>query len=271
MRIVLRTLALGWPLLVASACEHETAAPHESDPPSAATRSSTQADGEPVLVELFTSQGCSSCPPADALIQRVAGDSGGPPVIVLAYHVDYWNALGWPDPFSDPRWTQRQHDYAEAVGSTQVYTPQLLFDGRDRRVGVSGDRTRAALTNASQQPNAVQLEVEAHIRGRTVEVEVAPTWRDGVEPSRAAVMVALTDGGHRTRVPRGENAGRTLAAEFVVRDLARACTMPARGDTSSCRARLSSRNIDDPSTMQVVAFAQDPSTWTVLGTAAASP
>ncbi|MEM7151582.1 MAG: DUF1223 domain-containing protein [Myxococcota bacterium] len=259
------------------ACEHDTASPREPQEPREARAAamtaapSTAASTTPVLVELFTSQGCSSCPPADSLLRQVVEGGEGPPVVALAYHVDYWNNLGWPDPFSQPRWTKRQYDYAEAFGSSRVYTPQLLFDGRDRSVGTSRSRTDAALRHAAAEPEVLQLTLDTERSGRSVRVDVSPEWLDGAAPIASRVMVALTDSGHRTKVPRGENAGRVLAGNYVVRDLARACTLGADEDGSRCRATLSARKVDDLETMQIVAFAQTSESWRVLAVAMADP
>lgn len=266
------TMALG-----AIACEHETASPREPREPreanaaSAVVTPTTGTATTPVLVELFTSQGCSSCPPADSLLRQVVEDGDGPPVVALAYHVDYWNNLGWPDPFSQSRWTKRQYDYAEAFGSSRVYTPQLLFDGRDRGVGTSRSRTEAVLHEAAAEPEILQLHVETERSGRSVRVDVSPQWVDDAKPVEARVMVALTDSGHRTRVSRGENAGRVLAGNYVVRDLARACTLTADEQDSRCHTTLSARRVDDLETMQIVAFAQTADTWRVLAVATADP
>ena len=99
-----------------------------------------------VVLELFTSQGCSSCPPADALLSRLRHeDFGGSTVIPLAYHVDYWNHLGWSDPFSSPRWSQRQNLYARALKNAQVYTPQLIINGAVQMVGSADSPIRAEI------------------------------------------------------------------------------------------------------------------------------
>ncbi|MCH9684857.1 MAG: DUF1223 domain-containing protein [Deltaproteobacteria bacterium] len=264
MRTAAVAFAVLYPLTLGAACEHE---PRASRDPSPQTADSQTA---PVLLELFTSQGCSSCPPADELVRRAVHDADAPNVIALVYHVDYWNSLGWPDPFSNPRWTQRQRDYADAIGSNRLYTPQVLLDGQDRGVGTSGHRMATAVADAGHQANAMTLTLHTELDDDRVRVEVEPQWANTQTADRAVVMVAVTDSGHRTRVPRGENAGRVLSGEFVVRDLARACAVPASG-TTRCRASLSVQDIDDRSTMQVVAFAQDPQSWQVLGVAASSP
>jgi hypothetical protein len=103
----------------------------------------------PVVVELFTSQGCSSCPPADALLSTLADR---PDVLALAFHVDYWNRLGWTDPFSGPWATARQTAYAAQLGSDQVYTPQAVIDGRSDVVGSDREALEAAIATARTEP-----------------------------------------------------------------------------------------------------------------------
>ncbi len=253
MHTELLTLALG---LVFAGCEHEAVASRDGAAPPAG------AGGRAVLVELFTSQGCSSCPPADALLKSLADE--GAAVVPLAYHVDYWDQLGWPDPFGDERWTARQEGYAAAMGAGRMYTPQLLFDGRDLGVGTSKARARAAIEAAARQPEAVALELAVERRADVLEVEVGTRWADGAERSSVSLMVAVTSGGHLTKVSRGENTGRTLRGDFVVRDFTRACRREAK-DRRPCRATLSLAGVERPDEVQVVAFAQDPGSWRVLG------
>ncbi|MGE5184634.1 MAG: DUF1223 domain-containing protein, partial [Acidobacteriota bacterium] len=126
------------PFLVACSTTTATAAPHD--------------DG-PIVLELFTSQGCSSCPPAEALVNRLAraGTASGRPVAPLAFHVDYWNDLGWADPFSRPAWTERQQMYARALGDRSVYTPELVVAGGAGMVGSQTSAVERAIANAPRQ------------------------------------------------------------------------------------------------------------------------
>src|SRR5678816_1982458 len=104
----------------------------------------------PVVLELFTSQGCSSCPPADRLLSSFIkeGEVAGRQVVALSFHVDYWNDLGWADPFSLPAWTERQRQYAEALGDNRVYTPELVVAGQTGFVGSNGGQIRQAIGKA---------------------------------------------------------------------------------------------------------------------------
>lgn len=252
-------------LLSLSACEHQSAASREGAGSSRAAPSDDGAD-TPVLVELYTSQGCSSCPPADDLLHELVRDRRGAPIVPLVFHVDYWDALGWPDPFSDPRWTTRQLHRAQATGMNNIYTPQLLFDGEDHRVGTQRSRARAALRSESAEPPAVDLRVTIEQGRDSIRVFTHPRWRDAAERSLLTIMVAITDSGHRTEILGGENAGLTWDGDYVVRDMDRACTFSPEEDTADCDATLSLGAIDDPQTMQIVAFAQD-TRWRIVGLA----
>jgi hypothetical protein len=214
-------------------------------------------DRTPVLVELFTSQGCSSCPPADRLLRELAEDEDLD-IVPLAFHVDYWNYIGWKDPFSDAQWSARQRAYATAARSSRVYTPQLLFDGHEHNVGRNGARARAAIAEESRR-GAARLSIEQKNAAAGIEVEISVAG----EASRgAAVFVALARDAASTDVRRGENAGRELANAFIVTAFDRACAFEAGGTCSVVlpRAEVSSH---------VVAFVQSPSTMRVFGVASA--
>ena len=177
----------------------------------------------PVVVELFTSEGCSSCPPADELLKRLSETQpvAGAEVIALEQHVDYWNRLGWADPFSAEQFSARQGTYADAFGSMGIYTPQMIIDGQTEFPGGNQTKARDAIAaaahtskatltlarNGTTKPEGVPL---------SVRVEKLPTTNadDTLE-----VLLAITEDGLRTDVPRGENAGRTLAHASVVREL----------------------------------------------------
>jgi hypothetical protein len=169
------------------------------------------AEERPVLVELFTSEGCSSCPPADALLAELAGR---PEVLALSFHVDYWDRLGWKDPFSTRAATQRQQHYAQLLDLTSVYTPQIVVDGKWQAVGSSRaevERTLALARQRDVDPVPVVLAVD---RGRA-HISLGPSG-DGVS---ADVLLIGFDRRHVTAVARGENAGRTLAHVDVVRSI----------------------------------------------------
>lgn len=172
------------------------------------------AERVPVLVELFSSEGCSSCPPADALLMRFLRDQPVPGVriIALSEHVDYWNDLGWRDPFSSASFTQRQAAYARRLRAESVYTPQLVVAGAAHLVGSDERAARAAIAAAATETRG---EVSARtVPGTAGVLEVAARWPDGIE---AEVLVALVQGHATSEVARGENAGRTLEHVAIAR------------------------------------------------------
>ena len=175
----------------------------------------------PVVLELFTSQGCSSCPPADRLLRELATDEAWTDLVIpLSYHVDYWNYLGWRDPFSKKDWTDRQGDYVQAFGGTTMYTPQMVIQGRDELVGSRARSVRQRIEQQAKNKKAqlVELKIGELDRGEsTIETSVSLA---GEVPARDYQLVAVVfEKGLSTEVPRGENAGKTLKNDFVVRNL----------------------------------------------------
>ena len=154
----------------------------------------------PVLVELFTSEGCSSCPPADSVLARLGKT---PNAIVLAHHVDYWNSLGWPDPFSSADATARQRLYG------QSYTPEAVIDGQDGMVGSRETAVTDAVNAASRRPHA-KIELTATPNGTA--------W-DVTATGPATIFLAVVQDRASVAVPRGENAGKTLDHVGIVRSL----------------------------------------------------
>jgi hypothetical protein len=166
----------------------------------------------PVVVELFTSEGCSSCPPADELLSELARSR--PDVLLLAFHITYWDRLGWPDPFSLRAATDRQRDYAQTLGLDSIYTPQMVVDGRTDVVGSDRANVLAALHDAAAaRPAPVPLRLTRAAGQVTLEVGA------GAGAQRGSVLLVGYDAAHRTSVARGENAGRTLIESNVVRGL----------------------------------------------------
>jgi len=179
-----------------------------------------------ILVELFTSEGCSSCPPADLLLMDLdrAAPAAGTEVIVLSEHVDYWNRLGWVDPFASARFTARQRAYAVRFGEASVYTPQMVVDGRVGFPGSDRSHALAAITEAAGQPKAkVVLSFDPDPRrapGDPLRCSIRVEGRRGpASAAPAEVFLAVAEGGLPSRVLRGENAGRTLDHTAVARKL----------------------------------------------------
>jgi hypothetical protein len=159
----------------------------------------------PVLVELFTSEGCSSCPPADRLLQQL-----DPQAIVLSEHVDYWNHQGWKDPFSSPVFTQRQEAYGRRFNLESVYTPEMVVDGETEFSGADVRRALAAVSRADRLPKAV---VRISRTGAGLRVEA------GRAPASAGIFLVLAEDSGTSEVSAGENNGRRLHHVAIVRSI----------------------------------------------------
>jgi hypothetical protein len=173
----------------------------------------------PVVVELFTSEGCSSCPPADALLSRLEkeGVLSGAQVIPLGLHVTYWDQLGWKDPASLPEATDRQQEYGRGVfGVDNVYTPQAVVDGRTQIVGSNESALRGAIAKAAAEPHVVvHLAASVQADGVVATVEAGSASGQAGEPVQNVFF--LTEDGLTSIVKRGENGGHTLHNDAVVR------------------------------------------------------
>ncbi len=166
----------------------------------------------PVVVELFTSQGCSSCPPADALMQELAGRDD---VIALSLHVDYWDYIGWKDEFADPAYTQRQRAYARVAGRNMVYTPQMIVAGRDDVVGARAARLTELIAENAARPARVKVTVER--QGEDVRIRARPLGATAGGPYQVQLIRFMPE--RTSRITRGENAGKTLTYVNVVDEL----------------------------------------------------
>ena len=157
---------------------------------------------EAVVVELFTSQGCSSCPPADALLSQLAARSD---VIALALHVDYWDYIGWADSLARPEHTERQKSYAQAAGKRMIYTPQFVVGGLDRVTGHDPMLIAELLEKHREAPRTVALTAERE--GEVIRIEARATGQVG---GPVVVQIARFVPVQRVAISRGENAGRTI-------------------------------------------------------------
>jgi len=167
------------------------------------------ANSRPVVVELFTSQGCSSCPPADAYLSELSQQRSD--VLPLAFHVTYWNSLGWKDPYSLDLATQRQAQYAQRFGDGS-YTPQMVVDGKAALVGSDRSSAEAAIQKA-KDANSTSATVSAARKGNAISVSI------GAGSGNARVLLVGYDPQHVTTIGRGENGGRTLKESNIVRSL----------------------------------------------------
>lgn len=182
------------------------------------------------VVELFTSEGCSSCPSADDVLNRLAEDATqrNLPVYALAFHVDYWDTSGWRDPYSASWATQYQRAYQAALSARGLYTPQMVVNGREEFIGSHAAQARASIAQARSMPRRAQLQVSMR---REAERAVVHYDLSSI-PKNSVLRVALVDPEATTDVPSGENAGRRLRHVHVVRGFASAPLAARNGDVS---------------------------------------
>lgn len=225
----------------------------------------------PVLVELFTAEGCSSCPPADTLLEKLieSQPAVGVEIVGLGEHVDYWDRLGWKDRFSSAAFTARQQKYADRSKGADIYTPQMVVDGQDAFVGSDLAAVRRAIERAVAAPHgSVGLAVE-EVAGNVARVSLTvghlPPSAAG---DRTDLLVAITEDHLRTEVKRGENQGRTLTHAAVVRDIR--IVAEGVGPSSSAEAKVKLASDWVRANLKVVAFVQERSSRRVLATAAAA-
>jgi hypothetical protein len=179
----------------------------------------------PVLVELFTSEGCSSCPPADALLAKLNGkiSPSGQQIIALSEHVTYWDQLGWKDPFSQQFFTDRQNAYAERMGQDEVYTPQVVVNGDSQVVGSDHDAVIKAITREGL-PMPLTITILSH-RPNGANLSVMFTASGKLPHEGADVYAVLADDLDSEQVLHGENAGRTLAHVAVARSVGKSTVL----------------------------------------------
>jgi hypothetical protein len=223
----------------------------------------------PVLVELFTSEGCSDCPPADALLEQLDRSQpvDGAELIVLSEHVDYWNHLGWKDPYSSHASSERQSAYSELFKLDSVYTPQMVIDGKVQLVGsdkrgaleaaanaAKGEKTQVSITAVSMEAN--------HVLALHIEVGRLP--RGAV--NSAKVLLAIADERDESHVATGENGGRTLRHIAVVRSLSQVGVLSGTDELSrDVKINIAAK----PGATRVVAFVQEEKTGIVWGAGSA--
>src|ERR1700756_3916920 len=235
----------------------------------ASTPAGSSSDGAPrtpVLVELFTSEGCSSCPPADALLERLDRSQpvNGAELIVLSEHVDYWNDIGWKDPYSSHEYSERQSAYAAQFGLRSIYTPQMIVDGHFEFVGSDERRAKEAIANATKVMKT-PVSVASSLRDEktaVLHIETGPLPSSSTAES-AGIFLAIADDSDESHVTRGENAGRTLMHVAVLRSLVRiAAVDKSAGFTRDMKLDLSEKN---PRNLRVAVIVQEADAGRVWG------
>jgi len=226
----------------------------------------------PVVVELFTSEGCSDCPPADALLAGLDRTQPVPGALVipLEEHVDYWDHQGWRDPFSSHAITERQEKYAGQLRIASPYTPQMVVDGRTDLVGSASSEARAAIEAAARAPH---VEVTLALANSAAAGEpLHATIRAGALPGeineQTDAWLAVTEDGLSSKVAAGENAGRSLEHAAVVRSLATVGHV-ARGETLAAAADVRIAPIWKRENLRVVVFLSGAASGRIYGAATA--
>lgn len=231
----------------------------------------------PVIVELFTSEGCSSCPPAERVLAELAKEQPvpGADVVPLAFHVDYWDDLGWADPFARPEFTNRQRAYAKAFQSNQIYTPQMVVGGDVEFSGFKERTARREIEKAAAGPYfPVGLHALPAAEGddptlRRFRVDVSPLeWAEAA--GAADVVLVLTEDGLASKVLRGENAGRHLEHIGVVRVMTRAGVIEQTEEHTQFETAVKIEAGWNPENLNAVAFVQQHADHRILGAAHAS-
>jgi hypothetical protein len=186
-----------------------------ADAQSTASTTAAAADGPKAVVELFTSQGCSSCPEADALLGRLAARND---VVALSFPVDYWDYLGWKDTLANPKFTERQKAYKSGLGVQMVYTPMMVVNGLTHVNGSDEAKVQQALETSAKALAATQVPVRISESGTHIVIEVGTAQHSGPVKEATVWLAQITD---RVAVPiaRGENRGKTITYTNVVRDL----------------------------------------------------
>jgi hypothetical protein len=235
------------------------------------SRSATNDLRTPVLVELFTSEGCSDCPPADQLLQKF--DQSQPvadaEVIVLSEHVDYWDHDGWRDPYSSHQYSERQSSYASQFRLSSIYTPQMVVDGRFQFVGSDERQAIAAIekaTGAEKVPVRISS-ITLGARGIVTMHVYAGALPSSIGAKTADVVIGTADESDESHVSSGENARRTLRHISVLRSLTRVATVNQSGGFSGdVRVNL---NPASAGSLRLVAIIQEPEVGKVLGVGSA--
>jgi hypothetical protein len=231
-----------------------------------------EASSAPVLVELFTSEGCSSCPPADALLAKLDRSQpiGAGNVVVLSEHVDYWDDTGWRDPYSSHQVSIRQSDYADRFHTAGPYTPQMVVDGAEQFVGSDeGHAIKAIERETKAAKVAVKLaSIHADASGfLAIRLEIAPSSAVPSKVTSGEIWIALADDSDESSVTRGENAGRSLRHVAVVRKLTKVGTVGHDGSFSGdVKIAIGSVKLQN---LRIVAFVQESSVGRVLGVSSA--
>lgn len=227
---------------------------------------------EPVVVELFTAEGCSSCPPAEAIARKMEQQViPGADLIVLEEHVTYWNHGGWIDPFSSSEWTERQSAYVSKLARDTLYTPEMVVDGEMQFTGSNGRVAQAAIEKALLSPETDVTITDTKVDPKGVDdFKVSIGKLEGSSAGDSAeVWIALTEDGLHSAVSAGENAGHTLYHAAVLRYLHKIGVAESKGDADSFtgHARVKVKSKWKPQNINIIALVQEKKSLRIIGAA----
>ena len=215
---------------------------------------------QPVLVELFTSEGCSSCPSADRVLTQLEKEQSNPnaEIITLSLHVDYWDRIGWKDPFSSALYSQRQAVYGQAFNLDSNYTPQMVVDGQTEFVGSNMSNANKAITDSAKN---VKATVELQRVENNLKVKIA----DIPKHENATIFLAIAEDNLSSNVTRGENSGKKLAHTSVVRELKSIGVVTAQQNSFTTEAAVQIQPDWKKENLKFVVFVQENGSRKILG------
>ncbi len=215
---------------------------------------------QPVLVELFTSEGCSSCPPADKILAFLQKEQPAPQaeIITLAFHVDYWDYLGWKDAFSSAEFSKRQESYGSKFKIDSIYTPQMIVDGQAEFVGNNSGKAVNSIMAAAKSPKA---KIELALNENNLKINISQISK--IE--NATVFAAIAENDISTNVKRGENSGKILPHTSVVRELKNVGVVSGANSTFSTETVLQFQPNWKKENLKIIVFVQENESRKILG------
>jgi hypothetical protein len=244
-----------------------------SSGPAPAQAEAAQAERIPVIVELFTSEGCSTCPPVDALLNMIEANQMVSHVQVIGFeeHVDYWNQQGWIDPYSSPEWTMRQQEYVAKFKESSPFTPQLIVDGATQVANIHGPTVVQSIRQAAAQEKTqieIKADAETNKKSQRYEVRIGNTT-GATEQGNADVWLAVTETGLASSVKDGENAGKDLRHGAVLRSLHKIGSLsPKNPEPFVANPEVKFQSDWKKQNLQVVVFVQERKTMRIVGAGA---
>lgn len=207
------------------------------------------------VVELFTSEGCSSCPPADKVLSGLISEARDKNLNIygLSFHVDYWDYIGWKDPYSDNKYSRRQRQYAQAFKTDRIYTPQMIVNGQKEFIGSSQSKAQTSIRDALAKPASVKISLQSKLENQKLQIDYSVAGL----PTNAMVHLALVESGLAQDIKSGENRGRVLKHDNVVRDF-------QTFQTKKGQATFHLSEVENDNT-GVIIYVQDQNSMKILG------